>query len=33
MRFEAQFSFVGMPEEELRKIRTWIQKEEIRRRK
>ena len=31
--FEAKFSFIGVPESELKKIRTWLHREEIRRRK
>ncbi|MCC7440076.1 MAG: response regulator [Bdellovibrionales bacterium] len=31
--YETRFSFMGVPEEDLRKIRAWIQKELIRRRK
>jgi len=31
--YETRFSFVGMAEEDLRRIRAWIQKELIRRRK
>jgi two-component system chemotaxis response regulator CheY len=33
LRYEARFTFVGVPEADLRKIRAWLQKEEIRRRK
>jgi DNA-binding response OmpR family regulator len=31
--FEAKFSFIGVPEADLRKIRNWLNREEIRRRK
>lgn len=31
--YEAKFSFIGVPEPDLRKIRNWINREEIRRRK
>ncbi len=33
LRYEAKFSMIGVPESDLRKIRNWINQEEIRRRK
>lgn len=31
--YEAEFTFIGIPESDLKKIRTWLQKQEIQRKK